>query len=396
MFSKYLKFSGLVAIGSLACFSLIAGCKNAGPVRPYDVPVATSTATNTPTMVNSPTATFTLTATPTVTITPTPGPVNVSCYVTYNGNQSGLSWNLVDPNGNTVNQTTQSTGGTPFLFTPSVFGTYSVNIPTQTNYLYSSQPLTIRGSGNYSVTFTCSGQTLSTNPASFNYSSAIGYQTPVTVSYSYSGNLDVPVSVQTSGLDSSFSVLPSYVILNNSGSSGFLNVSKNICDTNNTSLGFAAYRLLGGSTVATSNISINKGYSIPVNFYYSYSGAVTQAGLGSFINTSGAVTYTISCTDSSLSCSVTPYSISYGQLALSPYGVNYGSSGSGSFGQGSSATFSFNWNYATGTSGLLSTLSMPITATLPNSSQVTGNISFSYNTTGAINNFGTLFGAGSY
>lgn len=274
MFSKYLKISSLFALCCLVGISFIVGCKNAdaplGHQGPFDVPPATATITNTP------------------TFTATPGPVNVSCYVNYNGNQSGLSWNLVDPNGNTLNQTVQSTGGTVFPFTPSIYGVYSVNIPTQTSYLYSSQPLTITGAGNYSVTFTCSGQTLSTNPTSFNYSSAVGYQTPVTVSYSYSGNLDVPVSIQTGGLSSAFSVSPSYVVLNNSGALGTLTVTKNTAYFSNTTLSLYAYDLLGGTSIATSNISILRGFTIPVTITINNNLFVRSNG-GTGDGTSGTV-----------------------------------------------------------------------------------------------------------
>jgi hypothetical protein len=361
MFSNYLKFSGLMALGSLACFSLMVGCKNAenplGHQGPFDVPTSTFTITATPTITNTPTATS------------TPGPVNVSCYVNYGGSQSGVSWNLVDPNGNTVNTTAQSSGGTPFLFTLSAYGSYSVNIPTQTKYLYSTQPLTITGPGNYSVTFTCSGQTLSVNPTFFNYSSVVGYQTPVTVSYSYSGNLDVPVSVQTSGLDSSFSVLPSYVILNNSGSSGILNVSKNICDTNNTSLNFTAYGLIGSSTVATSNTSINRGYSIPVSFLFSYGGSYYNCG-----TQNGSVAITIFAVDGGLNCSSTPYMV---QGSPVPSGFGGGITPS-SFSANLSNTV--NYVFTSTFSGYTNSsdsnnLDYPVTFNIPGGTQLTGVIS---------------------
>ena len=92
---KYLKISTLIILCSLMCFSFILGCKSTQlPNGPYDVPTVTATATNTATPTNSPTPTATL------------GPVNVSCYVNYGGSsQNGVSWNLVDPNGNTINTT---------------------------------------------------------------------------------------------------------------------------------------------------------------------------------------------------------------------------------------------------------------------------------------------------
>ena len=256
---EHLKISTLIILCSLVCFSFILGCKSAQlPNGPYDVPTVTPTVTNTATATSSPTPTATL------------GPVNVSCYVNYGGSsQTGVSWNVVDPNGNTINTTTQTSGGTPFLFTPSFDGIYSVNIPTQSRYLYSSQPLTIAGAGNYAVTFSCSGQTLSTNPTSIAYSSSVGDQSPVTVSYSYIGNLDVPVSIQTSGLAAAFSVSPSYVILNTSGLSSPLTITKNSCDANSTSLNLTGFDLLGGPTNATSNIAISKNYSIPVSVLFS-------------------------------------------------------------------------------------------------------------------------------
>ncbi len=116
--------------------------------------------------------------------TTTPGPVTVTCYLNYNGFQSNINWNLVDSNGNTINSTSQSTGSTGLSFQPTLWGVYSVNIPAQTPYLYSSQSVTITGSGNYSVTFSCSNETLSSNPSSVSYSANVGYQIPITISYS--------------------------------------------------------------------------------------------------------------------------------------------------------------------------------------------------------------------
>ena len=284
---KYLKISTLIILCSLMCFSFILGCKSALlPNGPYDVPTVTPTTTNTATPTNSPTPTATL------------GPVNVSCYVNYGGSsQNGVSWNLVDPNGNTINTTTQTSGGTPLLFTPSFDGIYSVNIPTQTRYLYSSQPLTIAGAGNYSVTFSCSGQTLSTNPTSIGYSSSVGYQIPVTVSYSYSGNLDVPVSIITSGLSSAFSVSSGQVVLNSAGSSGVVTLTKNSCSVGNTSLNLSANDF-GNSQTSSASVPINRGYSIPVTFYYSATN-LTRSGGG--YDPVGA-TLTVYASDGGLSC----------------------------------------------------------------------------------------------
>jgi hypothetical protein len=300
---KHLKISTLIILCSLVCFGFILGCKSAQlPNGPYDVPTVTPTTTNTTTPTNSPTPTATL------------GPVNVSCYVNYGGSQTGVSWNVVDPNGNTINTTAQTSGGTPFLFTPSFDGIYSVNIPTQTRYLYSSQPLTIAGAGNYSVTFSCSGQTLSTNPTSIAYSSSVGYQIPVTVSYSYSGNLDVPVSIQTSGLSSAFGVSPSYVILNTSGSMPSLTVTKNSCDANSTSLNLTGFDLLGGVTNATSNIGISKNYSIPVSILFSSNTTIISGGIHCPSELTGTVSFEID--SANLLCSGSTIDVTYSESVL--------------------------------------------------------------------------------
>jgi len=289
MFAKCLKFSVPIILCVLTGFGFILGCKSTQlPNGPFDVPTVTSTVTNTATATYSPTPTATL------------GPVNVSCYVNYAGNsQTGVSWNVVDPNGNTINITTQTSGGTPFLFTPSFDGVYSVNIPTQTRYLYSSQPLTIAGAGNYSVTFSCSGQTLSTNPTSIAYSTAVGYQIPVTVSYTYSGNLNVPVSVITSGLSSAFSVSSGQVILNSAGSSGAITLTKNSCSVDNTSLNLSANDFDNIQT-SSASVPVNRGYSIPVTFYYLANNA-KYAGAGS----AATATLIFSVTDSTISCGST-------------------------------------------------------------------------------------------
>ncbi len=323
---KYLKISTLIILCSLMCFSFILGCKSTQlPNGPYDVPTVTATATNTATPTNSPTPTATL------------GPVNVSCYVNYGGSsQNGVSWNLVDPNGNTINTTTQTSGGTPLLFTPSFDGIYSVNIPTQTRYLYSSQPLTIAGAGNYAVTFSCSGQTISTNPTSIGYSSSVGYQIPVTVSYSYSGNLDVPVSIQTSGLSSAFSVSPSHVILNTLGSMAPLTITKNSCDANSTSLNFTAFDLLGGATNATSNIGISKNYSIPVSILFSSNVSITNANRNCTTELTGTISFELD--SANLLCSGSTIDVTY---SVSLFGniVSSGDLGTQSISDGVATTY---------------------------------------------------------
>jgi hypothetical protein len=338
------------------CFSFILGCKSTQlPNGPYDVPTVTATATNTATPTNSPTPTATL------------GPVNVSCYVNYGGSsQNGVSWNLVDPNGNTINTTTQTSGGTPLLFTPSFDGIYSVNIPTQTRYLYSSQPLTIAGAGNYSVTFSCSGQTLSTNPTSIGYSSSVGYQIPVTVSYSYSGNLDVPVSIITSGLSSAFSVSSGQVVLNSAGSSGVVTLTKNSCSLGNTSLNLSANDF-GGTQTSSASVPINRGYSIPVTFSYS---ATNLTHSGSTVN----ATLTIFADDGGISCGSnysfnTSFQPSFGPAPV-PYSGSANNSVSGVINMSSSTIISEVSDYVTATD---------ITFTLPDGSTRTcsGCISFS-------------------
>ena len=323
---KYLKISTLIILCSLMCFSFILGCKSALlPNGPYDVPTVTPTTTNTATPTNSPTPTATL------------GPVNVSCYVNYGGSsQTGVSWNLVDPNGNTINTTTQTSGGTPLLFTPSFDGIYSVNIPTQTRYLYSSQPLTIAGAGNYSVTFSCSGQTISTNPTSIGYSSSVGNQIPVTVSYSYSGNLDVPVSIQSSGLSSAFSVSPSHVILNTLGSMTPLTITKNSCDANSTSLNFTAFDLLGGATSASANIAISKNYSIPVSILFSSNVSITNANRNCTTELTGTISFELD--SANLLCSGSTIDVTY---SVSLFGniVSSGDLGTQSISDGVATTY---------------------------------------------------------
>ena len=89
---NHFKISTLVILCSLAWFDFLLDCKNPPiPFNPYDIPTA---------IANPPTVTAIFV------------PVNVSCYVTYGGSyQLERSWDFLDPYGNTINVTHQSSRG---------------------------------------------------------------------------------------------------------------------------------------------------------------------------------------------------------------------------------------------------------------------------------------------
>src|SRR5665213_2066120 len=260
---NHLKISTFVVLCSLAWFGFILGCKNAAnPLGPYDVPTATSTITTTSTITSTPTSTS------------TPGAVNVTVNVNYAGNaKTGITFDLVDPSGNTI---TTTTNNTLYSFNPSVYGNYSVNIPTQSIYAYSQSLLNIPGPGNYSVAFSNGTPSLTVNPTTYFYQSAIGYSLPMTISYTSTGNLNVPAYISVSGLPSAFGIQPSA----QDSSSGPLGIS--------------------------TLLQVERGYTIPVTVFYSYNAAMTHV---SCIGAIGAISIIFNVFDQGLNCSsYEPYS----------------------------------------------------------------------------------------
>lgn len=260
MNQNYLKISTLIIICSLACFSFILGCKNAAnPLGPYDVPTATPTYTNTPTntaTVNTPTITDTATA------TYTPQAIFFNVTVTYLGNgKTGVPFNVVDPSGNTLG--TSTTGSAPVSIASYVYGNYSVNIPTNNPYSYSSTIVNVTGPSNYNVPFVFSNPVISANPTNLSYQSAVGYQIPVTVSYSSVGNLNVPVSIVANGLPSAFVVTPTSSTVT-TGNSTVITVVKNTNYFNSASLNFFAFDFVGTYVGTTAALNLTRGYTIPV------------------------------------------------------------------------------------------------------------------------------------
>ncbi|SRR5665213_242397 len=289
---NHLKISTFVVLCSLAWFGFILGCKNAAnPLGPYDVPTATSTITTTSTITSTPTSTS------------TPGAVNVTVNVNYAGNaKTGITFDLVDPSGNTI---TTTTNNTLYSFNPSVYGNYSVNIPTQSIYAYSQSLLNIPGPGNYSVAFSNGTPSLTVNPTTYFYQSAIGYSLPMTISYTSTGNLNVPAYISVSGLPSAFGIQPSVPVIQANTSSA-VTFFRNACYVSNFSIQFAAQDSSSGPLGISTLLQVERGYTIPVTVFYSYNAAMTHV---SCIGAIGAISIIFNVFDQGLNCSsYEPYS----------------------------------------------------------------------------------------
>jgi hypothetical protein len=318
------------------------------------------------------------------TVTSTPGSTNLIVNVNYpSANTVGVGFALVDPSGNTLATSTTNNTGTPLVFNPTTFGVYQVAVTAQGLYGYSTTPVTVNSVGNYSANFTASGFSIAANPTSYSYLSAIGYQIPITVSYSQTGNLNIPVSVVLAGLPSAFGQSQNYLMLNNNGASAAVTLYRNACYVNNTSLQFIADRLDGTNVNSTNFLPITRAYSIPVTVFYSYTYANEVGGTcGSAILGNVQVNFTVF--DQDLNCSSgTPYTFyGSGNADTNNANVQFNNSNSTStfsFGQSFpiNAPIAFSELSGAGASpgGTSNGFSLPVTFAYPGG-QINTNVSF--------------------
>ena len=223
-----------------------------------NIPSAYNVATTTPT----PSYTPTITGTP--TNTPIASPIFFNVTVNYNGViKTGVSYNIVDQAGVTVATTTNTA---PYSYTAYDYGTYTINILPNNPYALSTQTVLVTGPGLVTIAFSATGFTLQTTPTSLSYQSSIGYQIPVVVDYSMTGNLNIPCNVTASGLPSAFSNSPTNVVLQ-PNTSATETIYRNSCYVQNTSLQFSGSDLSGTGLISTTTINLNKGYPINVTLY---------------------------------------------------------------------------------------------------------------------------------
>ncbi|HJT25220.1 MAG TPA: hypothetical protein VJ873_11640, partial [bacterium] len=120
---------------------------------------------------------------PSPTFTPQSGSINVYVFDNFSAVQ-GVSINLIDPYGNKMGPTTTQAGvGYAAFNPPNLYnGTWTAVVSSQSvsytvspsgtpfqfkrTYDYSTLPITIIGSGQYSVSFTTGGNSVSINPVS--------------------------------------------------------------------------------------------------------------------------------------------------------------------------------------------------------------------------------------
>ena len=201
---------------------------------------------------------------PSPTFTPAFGAIN--CYVYDGSPKMGVTVNLVDPIGNTLfTKITDQYGNSPFSPYPLVTGVYSANVPTQGRYRYSSLPITITSTsqGAVSVQFLAQSQALSISggvPVSFGTGTGTF---PITLSYLQSGTLDVPVSVTTSLLPSSWNSSPSTFVMNMAVSTQLVTINKLGCSALNRPITWTGIDFLGNTKVARVNTTAYRNY--PVN-----------------------------------------------------------------------------------------------------------------------------------
>ncbi len=298
----------------IICITALISCNHS--TAPLGI--QTSNGFDVPTQTWTPSYTPTITGTP--TITPIASPIIFNVTVNYGGVKTGVSYNIVDQAGVTVATTTNTV---PYSYAAYDFGTYTINILPNNPYALSSQTVLVTGPGLVTVPFSSSGWSLSTNPSSLIYQSSSGYQTPVTVLYSASGNLNVPAVITAGGLASAFSVSPSSLTLQ-PNTSGPLTITKGACYVQNTSLNFSASDNQGGSLYSTSAIAFNKGFTVNVNLSWnSANNGTVVSGCGGGCVYTTTWTDTLQLSDGGLGCSYSvnfdgsSYTLSNGQSATS-------------------------------------------------------------------------------
>ncbi|HVZ79169.1 MAG TPA: hypothetical protein VHE12_00050 [bacterium] len=275
------------------------------------------------------------------TVTPTPQSGTIEIYVqdsaiVSSGAVQGVSISLIEPGGVTFGfATTQPVVGYA-AFNPEnlLSGIWLAEVPAQSvsyqvvssgvttpvrrTYGQSTIPITISGAGQYAVTFSATGNIVSVSPVSQTMNLSIPNFLPLTVTYSQSGNLDVPVTVTMSGLPNllSFSYLNPNSWQFGGGNSYFaaVTISKTSCYAQPISLTLAANDMSGNPITATGAV-ITKGWSVPVT------ALMDKHSLGG--GPSQEVCYMR--VDSANDCGISLYTISY-QIGSSdpPGGATYG------------------------------------------------------------------------
>ncbi|HJT25732.1 MAG TPA: hypothetical protein VJ873_14245 [bacterium] len=208
---------------------------------------------------------------PSPTFTPLAGTINV--YVVdaetntgFATNVSGVTVRLTDPNSEPY---TQVTGNAPFdyaafNFLPIKTGAWTAEVLTQattvTSFYDSTQPFTVTGTGQATVTFTAEAGSLTVSPVSIQYFYGSGYSYPVTLTYIQSGNLSVPVSVcETNILPPGFNA-PQSVVLGEGVNSSVVTITQGICYDQSVIVSFTGFDFLGNK-IFTPTVSMSKGYS---------------------------------------------------------------------------------------------------------------------------------------
>ena len=159
-------------------FSVSVGCKKSAPLA-YDVPDPTPT--------------------------PAVGAINV--YVLDHGAPvSNIGVSVVSADTSTSFNKTNFGGNAIFNPGQLTAGTWLAQVPTQGKYYLSNQNFTVTGGGQYSVTFTADGQSLSAAPSGPTSYSLAGNYIYYNLSYFQPFNLNVPVSLTVTGLPSGWAV----------------------------------------------------------------------------------------------------------------------------------------------------------------------------------------------
>lgn len=199
------------------------------------------------------------------THTPTPGTGAFNCYVYDGGAKQGVTIVLLDPTLTTpLTTTTNQYGNAIFDPSPLEIGTYTAKVIPQGRYGLSSLPVivTSQAQGPVSVQFWAGNQALTlVSGAPVSYSTGTGAYN-FGVSYVQPGTLDVPITVTSNTLQSSFNSVPATFVLDASSNTETVKVSKTACAVMNQPITWIGFDFLG-SPVASVLTTIVRNY--PVN-----------------------------------------------------------------------------------------------------------------------------------
>ncbi len=219
------------------------------------------------------------------TITPTPSRGSIEIFVLDSETAiQNVPIILIDPTGNTVGPVTTVPVYGYAPFNPTITnGTWTAEVLTGgvsyviqssgvtiNHYYYqSSQTFPVTGSGNYAVSFINGNNTVNVSPVSMLDLYPTQYDIPLTVTYNQSGNLNVPITIQSPTLPTGWTSIPANFVLGEGITQQGVSIDKSSCYGGSVPYTIAANDFTGYQ-ITSSPATIYRDYPVSVLLTIAY------------------------------------------------------------------------------------------------------------------------------